>query len=129
MNSPALFGGHHAVHAGRLKYLAGLGRYVAQQDGAAQLTHTLPAAQRHGDAGAVHEGHAGEVQHQHHGERALDLPLQAGEQALGTVVIQFALKLKFQLLTFAFCRYIHGRCSFADGFRRTGRSFVVTNRG
>ena len=41
MYSPPLFDGHHAVHAGCLKYLAGLGRYVAQQDGAAQLDPTL----------------------------------------------------------------------------------------
>ena len=96
MYSPPIFSsdGHHSPNACRLKYFPGLRCYMAQCHGTSQLPHTLPAPQRHGDAGAVHERDAGKVQHQDHGQRALDLPLQAGEQALCAVVIQLAPQLK-----------------------------------
>ena len=55
---------------------------------AAQLLHPLPGPDQQGDAGAVHKGHAGEIQRQLCRQGLLNLLIQPPQEPLSAVVVQ-----------------------------------------
>ena len=58
-----------------------------QDYAAAQLPHALPCPHDHGNAGAIHKGHPGPIQHQPQRQCRLDGPLQLTRDLMGSVVV------------------------------------------
>ncbi len=72
----------------RIQHSAGLCCGTADICRAAQLLHPLPGPDQQGDAGAVHKGHAGEIQRQLCRQGLLNLLIQPPQEPLSAVVVQ-----------------------------------------
>ena len=61
-------------------------------DGALQLLHPLPQAEKHRDAGGVHKGQPRAVHDELAGEDLVDFPLQVPDEALYPVMVDVPLQ-------------------------------------